>query len=218
MGKYVLKVLSGVAQKKIFNIKDGLLIGRTQGDIILKDSLVSSKHAKIYISDNQVPLLVDQDSKNKILVNNKEHDELILQDGTQFSIGKTQFKVAFVLEPQELFINFMKKQLPSVKDTSLPLQAFKKPISLVFLSGLQKGQKYYISYGPRYFGSHFIDCPLLDEQAPKTAFAIIPEKESCIFMTKQQKIVMFNGTNTTKSLIKNKDYVLIGDTKLQFLL
>lgn len=215
MGKFILKALSGPLKGQSFDIKKGLKIGRTEGDIILDDSSVSSLHAKIDIYPNGKMMILDQDSKNRILINNKEVIKSILEKGTKFKIGKTEFEVALVMTAEELISHFMKKLSKKVKDNPVVLKPFSTPLEVSFISGLQKGQRYYLSYGPRFFGSESVDFPLFEKTAPKKSFAIIPEESGPYFVTKEPELVCFNGEQVKKHKIQNGDKVVIGETQLQ---
>lgn len=215
MGKYVLKVLKGSLKGQTFPIKQGLKIGRSLGDIILKDSMVSDLHAEIQIYSTGKIMLIDKDSKNKIIMNNKRTVKSILEKGSRFKIGHTEFEVAFMKSPKELVLDFISKNMKSFEDQPLSLKAFPSPIEVVFLSGVQKGEKYYLSYGPRFFGSHSIDCHLFEETAPDKAFALIPKAQSAIFVTHYPSAVRFNGKNVEKVKIKTGDRISIGKTILE---
>lgn len=216
MSQFMLKALSGPVQGKTFHIKNGLRIGRTKGDILLEDSSVSSLHAEINIYPNGKMMLSDKDSKNRILINEKTVVKSVLEKGSKFKIGKTEFEVIFMMTAEEVLIHFMKKSFPSVQDNPIVLKPFAKALEVSFVSGLQKGQNYYLSYGPRFFGSESVDFPLFERSAPKKSFAVVPENETACFVTKEPEIVCFNGKKIKKSPIQDGDYVVIGDTKLKF--
>ena len=215
MGKFILKALSGPVEGRSFDVKQGLKIGRSEGDIILDDSSVSSLHAKIDIYPNGKMMILDQDSKNKILIDGREIIKSILERGTKFKIGKTEFEVALIMTAEEVVSNFMKKLSKKIQDNPLALRPFSKPLEVSFISGLQKGQSYYLSYGPRFFGSESVDFPLFEKTAPKKSFVITPEESGPYFITKEPELVCFNGEQIKKCKIKNGDKVLIGETQLQ---
>ena len=215
MGKFVLRALSGPIEGQSFDIKKGLKIGRTKGDILLDDPSVSSLHAKIDIYPNGKMMLLDQDSKNKIMIEDREVIKSILEKDTKFRIGKTEFEVALVMTAEEITANFIKKLSQKVEDSPITLKPFFKPLELSFISGLQKGQSYYLSYGPRFFGSESVDFPLFEKTAPKQSFTIVPAESSSYFVTKEPELVCFNGQPIKKCKIKEGDKVRIGETQLE---
>ena len=217
MSQFMLKALSGPVQGKTFRIKNGLRIGRTKGDVLLEDPSVSSLHAEINIYPNGKMMLSDKDSKNRILINEKTVIKSVLEKGSKFTIGKTEFEVVFMMTAEEILVQFMKKSFSSVKDSPVALKPFARAFELSFVSGLQKGQSYYVSYGPRFFGSESVDFPLFERSAPKKSFVVLPENNQARFVTKEPEIVCFNGKKIKKSLIQDGDYIVIGDTKLKFL-
>ena len=215
MGRFILKALSGPVKGQSFDIKKGLKIGRLEGDVVLDDSSVSSLHAKIDIYPNGKMMILDQDSKNKILIEGQELVKSVLEKGTKFKIGKTEFEVALVMTVEELVANFMEKLTQKAKDIPLKLKPFSAPLEVSFISGLQKGQSYYISYGPRFFGSESVDFPLFEQTAPRKSFAIVPEESGPYFITKEPDLVCFNGKQIKRCKIKNGDKVRIGETQIQ---
>lgn len=64
----ILWVKEGRRRGRIYKIKDGTIIGRTQGDLALDDPKVSNPHAKFTVEDGQF-VLWDFGSKNGTFVN-----------------------------------------------------------------------------------------------------------------------------------------------------
>lgn len=218
MGRFIIKALTGPVKGKAFPIKQGLKIGRSLGDILLNDQLVSDLHAEIKVYSNGKIMIIDKDSKNKIVINNQKFVKSVLEKGSKFKIGQTEFELDFVKTPEEIFSEFIKKKTKNVQDQALSLKPFFKTIELVFLSGLQKGQRYYLSYGPRFFGSNSVDLPVLDKDSPKKAFALVPDKMETFFITNHPEIVHFNEEKIKKTKIKTGDQILIGNTILELTL
>lgn len=215
MGRFILKALTGPVKGQIFPIRHGLKIGRSLGDIVLKDPLVSDLHAEIQIYPNGKIMIIDRDSKNKINMNDKLTVKSILELRTKFQIGETEFEVDFVQTPEEVMIEFIKKHTKEVQNNPLFLQPFVQAMEIVFLAGVQKGRKHYISYGPRFFGSHSVDFPLFEKKAPKKAFALVPDKMKTFFVTSHPSLVRLNEKKIKKASIKDGDKILIGNTILQ---
>ena len=84
-----IKILSGPKSGQIIPLVDGMRFGRKEGDVIIKDSSMSSVHAEIF--ENQVGefVLKDLDSVNKIEVQGEKLERLPLNLGTEFKLGNT---------------------------------------------------------------------------------------------------------------------------------
>lgn len=121
-----LKVLSGPQEGNIYKLSDGLKIGRTQGDLNIKDKKLSSHHATFHLvcdinkidknDETQIETeekvaddatyidfesqfqLKDAGSRNGIFYKEEKVDQLDLKIGTQFKLGSTDFKIIEVLE------------------------------------------------------------------------------------------------------------------------
>lgn len=218
MGQLVIKALTGPVEGKAFLLKDGLRIGRSQGNIILLDPMVSDLHAEIRIYSNGKIMIFDQNSKNKIIINNRRLIKSVLEKGTKFKIGKTEFELAFVKTSEEILAEFISKNSKEIYNNPLALKPFVKSILLVFAVGLQKGQGYRLFYGPRFCGSASVDIPILEQEAPKRAFALIPDRMETLFVTKYPDVVKFNGMNIKKIKIKSGDRIIVGKTHLKLTL
>ena len=218
MKKLIIKALTGPVKGKAFPINQGLKIGRTSGDVLLKDPLVSGFHAEIQVYSDGRVVIVDKDSKNKITMNRRTIVKSILEEGARFHIGKTEFEVVEQDSPEEVLSEFMKTNSEFVKDEPNFLKPLAQAIELTFLSGLQEGQKYHLFYGPRFFGANSVDFPIFEKTAPREAFSIIPEDLKSFFITQEPELVRFNEEAIEKSQIKNGDKVFIGSTSLEFTL
>ena len=138
MGYYALKILNGTLKGKIFPIRSGLKIGRSVGDILLNDPSVSSLHAEIQVYPNKKIMIVDKDSKNKILIDGKPLIKSILEEGSKFSIGQIQFEMVPSETPEEIFIKFMKKISESIDDRKVRLKPFFHKVRVFFLSPVSR--------------------------------------------------------------------------------
>ena len=218
MGQFVLKALTGPVKGQVFPIKHGLRIGRSLGDIILNDQLVSDLHAEIQIYSNGKIMIIDKDSKNKIIINDRRTVKSILEKGATFRIGQTDFKLEFIMPPEEIWSELIKRCAKNIQDHPLFLQPFLQAIEIVFLSGLQKGNRHYLSYGPRFFGSRSVDFPVFEKKAPEKAFALVPGKANTLFVTNHPSVVHLNGKKIKKAHIKSGNKISIGSTILKIIL
>ena len=192
MGQFILRALTGPVKGKAFKVRQGLRIGRSSGDILLKDSLVSDLHAEIQIYSNGKIMIVDKDSKNKIFMAGKKIVKSVLEEGSKFTIGSTEFELRFIKTPEEVWSQFLELSAKNVQNHPLSLKNFFKNIEVQFLSGIQKGQSYFLSYGPRIFGRHSVDCPVVDKKSPGKCFTLVPKEKDIFFITKHPKIVQLN--------------------------
>ena len=215
MGQFILQALSGPQKGKAFKLRHGLRIGRSSGDIILKDNLVSDLHAEIQIYSSGSIMIVDQESKNKIIVANKQVIKSVLEEGSRFTIGSTEFELKFIKTPEEAWSEFLDLSLKKIKNQPMSLKSFSKNVEVKFLYGIQKGQSYHLSYGPRFFGRHSVDCPVFDKKSPGKCFTLIPKKEDIFFVTKYPEIVQFNKQPVKEAKVNNGDQILIGDSLLE---
>lgn len=85
----------GAPAAKRIELRDGLLIGRKTGDLILRDPKVSSAHARVELRDNRDFWLVDQGSMNGIKCLGQRLRELFLEDRIEFTLGQTMLRVVY---------------------------------------------------------------------------------------------------------------------------
>ena len=215
MAKFVIQALTGPLKNQVFSIRNGLTFGRERGDIVLQDPSVSKIHAKIEINPDGKMMIIDQESKNKIYIDDKKIVKSILEKDTVFKIGKSEFVVKLIQSPEELWFSFVKNQVKKIENTPMSLKVFFKPVQVKFYSGLQKGQQYKLYYGPRFFGRHSVDCPVFDRKAPEKSFVLIPEPEKILFKTSHPAQVRMNNGELEKSHIKNGDEIFIGESVLK---
>lgn len=95
MATYII-VTEGPMKGERFEIKGGERIGRDKGEIVLNDTKVSSQHALVKKSLLGQLMLVDQRSKNGIIVEGKRVDRVKLTIGTEFRIGANLFQVEVI--------------------------------------------------------------------------------------------------------------------------
>lgn len=215
MTRLVLKAIKGPLADKVFPIKDGLIFGRSEGDIVLKDKLTSNPHAEIRIYSSGKVMLQDKNSKNGIYIKGQKKVQTVLEKGSRFELGESEFEVCYIESSEEIVTHLLERSLSRTKSHPVTLKPFAQIVSLVFLRGLQQGHSEMISYGPRIFGSESPDGPLLDSEAPKQAFTLIPKGEGILFETYYPEIVFFNGKKTNKASIKEGDIISVGSTEIK---
>ncbi len=87
-----LTIIKGPLAGDKYEVFEGLKLGRTKGHIKLNDSKSSTLHAMIGFVDGKF-IIIDQGSKNGILVGKQRLTKVILEPGVAFSIGNNFFKV-----------------------------------------------------------------------------------------------------------------------------
>ena len=206
--------LNGPQKGNYFTVKKGLILTRNkkeEGDIFVEDPKASNPHAEI-IKKKGGFYLQDMDSKNGTYVNEEISDLFALKPGLKFRIGKTFFKVKAPPKPPK-----PKKPWPeavteelsnlSLKDRPRKLSPIQPSLILNFKSGVQKGDKWHICYGPRTAGSESLDLPILEPQAPDICFSLEPDKSSVLFKTSYPEKVLLNKDHISKKNLKAGDLI-----------
>lgn len=210
MGKFIIRALSGPIKGKSFSFRKGLKIGRSKGEVLLPDRLVSDLHAEIAFSGKQF-VIVDRGSKNKIFMNGKRLEKSALQIGSKFKIGLTEFKLEVQKSPEQIWLDFMKSNIDSIEDRPIRLEPFSKALRLECVSGLDRGKEFLLLYGPRFFGSGSVEFPLFDESIPKKAFAFVPEGSKILFLSSHPEQVQLNNKQISQEELKDGDEISIED-------
>ena len=223
-----IEVIEGEGLGSRFRVIEGLTIGRTQGDILLKDSKISAKHA--YIEFDIIKkqfVLMDNSSSNGIYINQHRVKKVSLIHGVTFQLGKIGFKVVHVKD-EEIPLDFketdnwkinLKNLIPklSIENTKdiVKQSVFLPLVRLKVLAGIQADEVISVAYGPRTLGSDSPNLRLLDKEAPSISFTLTPTNEGPRFSTPHPDIVFLNNSNTESELLKDGDIIRIGQTQLQ---
>ena len=78
------------SEKKVYSVKEKATIGRESGDIVITDPFISGTHAEIVQREGKF-YLRDLNSSNGVFV--RITDEIEIEEGTEFLLGKHQFIV-----------------------------------------------------------------------------------------------------------------------------
>jgi pSer/pThr/pTyr-binding forkhead associated (FHA) protein len=216
----VLKLLvkEGLRKDDELTIKSTVTLGRSKGDLLLKDPKSSSLHAKITLLQGGKFEIEDLKSLNGTYVNHQKITKIILQKGDQILIGRTLLEVLeagiqsefepdswqgtidrFLLQ-QELFY----EKLPHKKSFFKP---FKKPLCLEVTKGMDKGKKFYFSYGPKTISSDSLETPLLTEGS---FFELHSNQDkNCELVSKNSDLII-NDASFEKKILENGDRISIG--------
>jgi hypothetical protein len=94
-----LKVLEGEEKGTVYPVnKPRFLIGRTNGDVNLNDSLISRVHCALEISADGI-LLKDLESTNRTFVDEKAIETAALTNGSTFRVGGHVLQLVIVIHP-----------------------------------------------------------------------------------------------------------------------
>lgn len=89
-----LKIISGPAVGKVYNIRDSARIGRGAGcDVCIEDPVMSSEHALLRIEGDKI-ILQDLGSTNGTYVNGAEISAVTLNDGAEFTVGESVCRIS----------------------------------------------------------------------------------------------------------------------------
>ena len=211
---YHIRSVSGPLKGQKFLVKGNLKLGRRKGDIVLNDPSASDPHAQITQDSSGRLFLKDLNSKNGTFVGGQKKSKSVLRINDKFTIGKNKFQVLFLKTPAEIGKAVLTDSLFRMSNR-LKAAPFVRPLDVKFLSGPQKGMSFYLTYGPRYFGSLCVDVPLSDRKAPGRAFTVSAKKDQFLFSTDFPKKVQFNGKGVKRAVLEDDNSVTFGDTKIQ---
>ncbi len=202
-------------------IKQGLIIGRARGNLIIEDERISSVHAEIQTNNQGDFFLVDKDSRNGIKVQGKKITKLLLDNGTLFQVGNTLIEVVLKEEEPDLpetsdddslakAIEFIENTKISEFKSKRPV-FFRKPIKLIVIQGIQLNQSWQIEFGPYKFGSGCVGGLLVSDNMPLEVFEIYEVSSGkMVHVLTEQRIVKLNTIPlASDSLVDNGDILSI---------
>ncbi len=240
----LIRVVDGPHRGTRAPVREGFAIGRKAGDLILKDSKLSVKHAHIEWRDSDW-FLVDLGSSNKIKVDGSRCQEVVLHPGLRFILGSTTFEVLekphqlgqakardFEMagsgdEPIEaltwreiLSALITRVQALPGRPIRAQIRPFPTVLRLEFTSGVQAGTVWQLGYGPREAGARSFDLPLFDEAVPDSAFFLDTVAGKISFRPAQGAGVQINGQPASREWVplQSGDRIEIGTTRIRALL
>jgi hypothetical protein len=227
-----LEILDGEHQGTLAQLQEGFSIGRKRGSLTLRDSKLSSLHAAVELRPNGSLWLVDQGSSNGIKLDGIRVDELELTAGREFILGRTAFKV--VLGPDEahepspdpgeaLIVREWWESLQELAERGIRLgpmkakeiAAFRPPLKLRFIRGIQMGSEWIIGYGPRTVGTDSVDLTLEDVSLPGLCFSLIPQDQGAVLKNETDRSMKLNGRWVETEFLRSGDVIEIGSTQIQ---
>lgn len=226
-----LEVMEGTHQGRVFPLRDGHVMGRTSGEIRIKDDpRISSVHAKVQKDPRGGLLLVDENSANGLLINGVLVRRVKLLPGVQFIAGKTRFRVVEIElelpdstpeleEPQKKWTERLAEGLGTLEmkahSPAPHFGAFSPILHLTFLEGIQADQEVTVGFGPRAFGADTLDVELHDPLSPPLAFTLNPTPDGPELVTQFPKLVRVNGKHDNRYLLQSGDRIQIGHTLIE---
>jgi pSer/pThr/pTyr-binding forkhead associated (FHA) protein len=221
-----IEIIEGSQEGSRFKMEPGLVIGRTTGDILLKDAKVSSQHARVELDSRDQLVLLDLDSSNGLIIGGRRVKKIALLPGVTFEIGRTKFIVTLVEETQAsefsrivTWRSFLADQLRDFnfrENSKAPqLEAFTPALKLQFIRGIQTDEEYILGYGPRQAGMDSLDIELQDEEAPKEAFELRPGPGMVEIKILAQGKVLLNNRTAKTEMLKEGDLISIGTTVIK---
>ncbi|HPI40827.1 MAG TPA: FHA domain-containing protein, partial [Pseudobdellovibrionaceae bacterium] len=223
---YYLEGLEGPLAGGYYLLENGTTFGRSQGDIILKDSKVSTSHAKVVVDAAGRYFVLDLDSGNGLFLGDQRVKKVSLLSGVVFQIGRSAFKVheGAIQDIERLgIIRPWRSRLISllenvtlkddyIKGNGLP---FIPAIKLEFIQGIQLSQSETFYYGPRMVGQKSLDLELLDPKAPEKAFLLIPQGRSAKIKIFDSQKVLINNQPLKEHNLREGDIIGFGSSLIQ---
>lgn len=233
-----LEVIEGPNFGQKFRVFPGSRIGRSEGDIQLRDAKVSGLHAQVEKDISGELVLMDKKSSNGIKLNGVKVPKLHLMPGVIFQVGKTFFRVnkletgkkgaakARAEEPagdvpvEEAPLDWRKQLefwVPQMA-TENPPEAGQKifvidPIlKLTVVGGPELDREIILGYGPRQAGSDVLDIELREESVPPLAFELLPDPEGVLFVTEYPQLVRLNDLSIRSKVLREGDHIRVGKT------
>lgn len=221
-----IEIMDGPNEGSRFKVEEGLTLGRSKADIVIKDGKVSSTHAQFAIDGKGQYVLQDLDSSNGIHINGRRVKKVALLPGVIFELGRTQFKVVTVEE--ELALDFSRlitwrsilqdrlgglEKPDNAKSSSL--QSFSPALRLQFTQGIQTDEEIILGYGPRKAGADSLDIELLDEEAPKEAFELHAGPGMVEIKILSVGRVTLNNKAVDAEMLKDGDLISVGNTLIK---
>jgi pSer/pThr/pTyr-binding forkhead associated (FHA) protein len=213
-----------------FVVKADIVIGRSGGDLKLKDTKASKQHAKISINEKGECFLEDLKSANGTILNGLKIIKAPIKPGDVFVIGRSKIKIQNHGQGEHTSSEIEKGswqqevhtalnsalESPEVKPTaSSPVLPFIPALSLEFVKGIQKGTIYYLAYGPRKVGAACSEFMIFESDAPTVAFELTAlANGGCRFST-DSSIVLVNELETREQNLQDGDEIKIGHTVIK---
>lgn len=223
----VIEILEGIQKGEVFKLVDKMTVGRKKTDVIIKDPNVSTLHATILFDETGLPILVDQNSRNGLVVNDTVVRKVALYPETKFMIGNTEFVVKVFTDeqmehyfPTKTWRDLLADMINQSTLNSIPAQdiaVFNPKVELLFIQGIQTDESKILTYGPRAAGFWSLDIPLYEQDAPELAFKIVPSPEGARIVNFDLNRVLLNDTVFESQVLISGDRIKIGESIIKVL-
>jgi pSer/pThr/pTyr-binding forkhead associated (FHA) protein len=223
----VIEILEGIQKGEVFKLVDKMSLGRKKSDVIIKDPNVSTLHATISIDGSGIPTLIDQNSRNGLILNDQVVRRISLYPDTRFLIGNTEFQVKVLSDeemearfPTRTWREFLADEINSSALNTMPpqdLAPFNPKVELNFIQGIQTDETKVLTFGPRTAGFWSLDIPLHEDAAPELAFKIIPSPEGAKIMNFDLSRVLLNDSVFESKVLVSGDRIKIGESIIKVL-
>lgn len=115
----------------------------------------------------------------------------------------------------EVIKNFVEDHQEVLKDKHKPVQAFKTPVYVKILRGIQAGKSWTLGYGPRFAGKASLDMQIFDQAAIDICFELTPSDKGCVFKTNHPNKVLLDGKKQKSKVLEGGEIITIGITELE---
>lgn len=219
------RIVDGPHRGTRMPVRDGVTIGRKEGDLLIRDPKMSVRHAQVRWRDDEW-VLTDLGSSNKIKVDGDRFDEVVLYAGLVFVIGSTTIEVferpaaikqitseqessesftgsaiqvpAEALTWKELLTGLIDRARTAPFKEQAVIRPLPTVVRLEFVSGPQHGTIWTIGYGPRTIGQHPFDLGLVD------AAAELPSGHACFTISSSNGHVTIAATRESPVRLNGK--------------
>lgn len=223
----VIEILEGIQKGQLFKVTDKATLGRKKADMVIRDPNVSTLHASISINSDGVAFLVDQNSRNGLVINDNVVRKIALYPETKFMVGNTEFIVRHFTDDQleEYFPTKTWRDLfaDEINNTALntsppeDILPFNPKVELLFIQGVQSDESKILTFGPRMAGFCSLDIALNEIDSPEMAFKIIPSKDGATIINFDIGKVMLNDSVFESSVLISGDRIKVGESIIKVL-
>jgi pSer/pThr/pTyr-binding forkhead associated (FHA) protein len=227
--KIFLEVLAGPDKGRKFEINSTMtILGRKTSSIVLDDSTVSSKHASIEVSREDI-LLYDENSTNGTFVNGSRISSCPLKNLDEIQLGESKLLLSVIEDRYGMYQEDYSAQVQdddsvdeTVRKDDAPLYNPPIPESIEVVlevqEGPNKGRRFRLGCRSSIIGRKDSDV-ILDDESVSTRHAQI-EVHSKDKMTIKD-LASKNGTAVNSRFVsaiklRHGDKIKIGDTRLMF--
>ena len=212
-----------------FVVKGDITIGRSKGDLQLKDPKSSSLHAKITIDSNGLTYIEDLKSSNGTTLNGAKIQKAAVKPGDVIQIGRTKIRIE-TYTPEVVTLELEKGSWQQEVDLALSealkvaeknpgasssgFGAFMPALVLEFKRGAQAGAENVLSFGPRKFGAAVAGGLILDSECPHVAFELFPTGIGACTLKSHSPLLRVNDMVVKTHKIEDGDVIEIGKTQL----